>query len=56
MDYNCFDKPMKPRWLGVDIRGTIILACPTCSQVIIDKTEVCPNCRQKLAYEKGEAE
>lgn len=56
MDYNCFDKPMKPRWLGVDIRGTIIWACPTCSQVIIDKTEVCPNCRQKLAYEKGEAE
>ena len=54
MDYKCFDKPIKPRWLGVDIRKNILCACPVCAQVIVDKTEVCTNCGQKFTYEKGE--
>jgi rubrerythrin len=56
MDYKCSDKPIKPRLLGSDIRGYILCACPVCDQVIIDKTEVCPICRQKFTYEKGEVE
>ena len=56
MNYKCFDKPINPRLLGVDIRGRTLGACPTCSRVIIYKTEVCPSCGQKFTYEKGEKE
>jgi uncharacterized OB-fold protein len=54
MDYKCFDKPITPRWLGIDIKGNIIGACPVCNKVIIGEREVCPNCKQKFTYEKGE--
>ena len=56
MDHKYCDKPIKPRWLGVDIKGNKLWACPRCSQVIIDKTEVCHICEQKFTYEKGEME
>ena len=56
MEYKCFDKPIKPRWLGVDIRGDAFCACPICNRVIKDKTDVCPNCGQQFTYEKGVAE
>ena len=51
MDYKCFDEPIKPRWLGVDIRGAALWACPVCDQVIIDQTEECPICGQKFTYD-----
>lgn len=52
MDYNYCDKQIKPRWLGVDIRGNTICACPRCNQVIMNNTESCPSCGQKFTYEE----
>lgn len=56
MDYKCFDKPIEPRWLGVDVRKNAFYACPVCDQVIIKGVEVCPICGQNFTYEKGEKE
>lgn len=55
MDYKRLDKPVQPRWLGVDIRGMTLWACTTCDQIIVDKTEICPSCGQEFTYDKGEA-
>lgn len=56
MYFRCFDKPIKPRWLGIDIRGDAFWACPICNKIIRDKTDVCPCCGQKFTYEEGEVE
>jgi rubrerythrin len=56
MDCNSFDKPLKPRWLGIDIKGNGLWVCPVCSRVIKDKTDVCPSCEQKFTYEGGRRE
>lgn len=52
MDYKCLDKPINPRWLGVDTRGITLCACPICNRVIKDKTEICPSCGQEFTYKK----
>ena len=56
MDYKRSDKPVQPRWLGVDIRGQILWACTACNKVIGDKTEKCPCCGQVFTYEEGDVE
>jgi hypothetical protein len=56
MDDNCFNKPIKPRVLGVDITGNTVYACPECCQVIVGNPEKCYSCGQTFSYEKGELE
>lgn len=56
MNDKYLDKPIEPRWLGVDISGNGVCACPICNQIIIGKPETCPSCKQKFTYEKEEIE
>ena len=53
MDYKCFDEPIEPRRLGMDINKNIFYACPICNRIIKNNTEVCPTCGQKFTYERG---